>query len=128
MKPQSLKLTTLYKHVNGKDEIKKATILTFATLLLFEFEKLEIYDNQLFRQSLKSSADTFKRQLDLLLKNYYSKPNEDLLHTQAETVNDGCIVVEHSLRIAFDLAKRSNEEQDAFMKDYDELLLKYKLS
>ena len=127
IRQSTLKLSTLYKPVTGKEEIVKAAILVFTTLLSFEFEKLEVYDNQIFRQSLKSAADIFKKQLNLLLKNYYVNPDEELRHVQADTINAGCIVVGQSLRIAFDLAKRSDEEQDAFLAEYNELLLKYHL-
>ena len=127
IRQSTLKLSTLYKPVTGKEEIVKAAILVFTTLLSFEFEKLEVYDNQIFRQSLKSAADIFKKQLNLLLKNYYVNPDEELRHVQADTINAGCIVVGQSLRIAFDLAKRSDEEQDAFLAEYSELLLKYHL-
>lgn len=127
IRQSTLKLSTLYKQVTGKEEIVKAAILVFTTLLSFEFEKLEVYDNQIFRQSLKSAADIFKKQLNLLLKNYYINPDEELRHLQADTINEGCIVVGQSLRIAFDLAKRSEEEQDAFLSEYNELLLKYQL-
>ena len=127
IKHSTLKRSNLYKYITNTNEKTKSIILGLTTQLVYEFDKLDLLDNQLFKQNTKSAAENFKKQLNILLKTYYSKDDAELMHGQAEEINNLCQINEEFMLIAFELANRTREEVDAFTEEHETLLKKYNL-
>ena len=127
IKHSTLKRSNLYKYITNTNEKTKSIILGLATQLVYEFDKLDLLDNQLFKQNTKCAAENLKKQLNILLKTYYSKDDAELMHGQAEEINNLCQINEEFMLIAFELANRTREEVDAFTEEHEALLRKYNL-
>ncbi len=127
MKGQSV-FKALYKPMNStKETDQKSTILGLLTLLLYEFDKMEFLDNQLFTHALKQSASGFKKLLDKSFADYYRSKSPEEVDLQMNTLNDLCQVIERNIIIAYQLGELPVEQSEAFIVEYVELLRKFNL-
>ena len=123
---QTLKRSNLYKHVNNANEKVKSKLLIGLTFCLHQYDEIDL-DNQVFKGSLKFSLKNTKKELEKTLDNYYAKEKGELNYIQADNMNDGGIIIQNGLDVAFQLAEMDVEIVEKFQIAYYKLLNDFNL-
>jgi hypothetical protein len=121
MKMQSLKLSNLYKFVNDKNDKVKAKLLIGLNYTLHQFDQMEL-DNQIFTGALKFNLKNSHKALEKTFNTYYTKDKKELNYVQSDNMNDGELIIENAISVAFQLSERPIEEVEKFQTAYYKLL------
>lgn len=124
-----LKIPNEFKFVDPSvNTDQKSTIMGLLTLLSYEFEKIEFYDNQIFKQNLKVAANNFKKQLERVEKEYYKNKSPEALEIQMNVMNDLCHIIEQSINMAYSVAEMPVDDAKAYLSEMTAISKKYGVS
>ena len=101
-------------------------LLIGLTFCLHVFDQIDL-DNQLFTGALKFSLKNSKRELEKTLNNYFAKEKGELNYIQADNMNDGGIIIQNAIDVAFQLSEMDIEVVEEFQTAYYKLLTDFNI-
>lgn len=124
-----LKIPHHFKVVNPSiNTDQKSTIMGLVTLLSYEFEKIEVYDNQIFKQNVKVAANNLKKLLERTEQEYYKNKPDEVKEIQMNVLNDLCRIIEQSINMAYSVAEMPVHDAKAYLSEMTAISKKYGVS
>ena len=103
------------------------TILGLVQSLIYQFDLLP-KGQTFFKNTLKFSANNFKKECEQIMNQYFILAYKDECQfEQADVLNQLCHVIDHSTKLAYRMAEMNTLERELFESDYMELMNKYNL-